>query len=161
MLGGEIDRHPVQDDDTSNDTDFLLDVTRWQDSQELKFGHGSTVHGRDSRYWDKDDRRRDGDYSEEELERTRHVSDDKLQIPLKSNKSSSFEKSHKPLDHRAHGLYNEAGRNELRMYEAEYEASLNSTREVHGDRNRQSGDNDGSKQRILDEADDYDDGIDL
>ncbi|KAL3830276.1 hypothetical protein ACJIZ3_019078 [Penstemon smallii] len=163
--GGEINRHLAQDDDTSNDTDFLMDVTRIQNSQELKFGHGSVAHGRDSRYWDKDDRRRDEDYSEEELERVQDGSVDKFDTPEKNgDKKSSFDKSHKVLDHRGDGLYNEAGRNELKMYEAEYEASLKNTGEstdVHGKTNQQSRDTDESRHRTLDDADDYDDGIDL
>ncbi|CAH8389120.1 unnamed protein product [Eruca vesicaria subsp. sativa] len=81
----------------SFDGDFLTNVTRIDPAKVLEFGHGSVVHGRDSRYWDKDDRRRDDDYNENDLE-------------------------HKPV--KGIGLYNEAGRNELNKYEAEYQASL-------------------------------------
>ncbi|CAG7897285.1 unnamed protein product, partial [Brassica rapa] len=83
----------------SFDGDFLTNVTRIDPGKVLEFGHGSVVHGRDSRYWDKDDRRRDDDYNEDEVE-------------------------HKPIQVKGVGLYNEAGRNELNKYEAEYQASL-------------------------------------
>ncbi|KAK6114781.1 hypothetical protein DH2020_007050 [Rehmannia glutinosa] len=152
--GGEINRHQTQDDDTSNDTDFLMDVRRIQKTNELKFGRGSVAHGRDSRYWDKDDRRRDDDYSEEDLERAHDGSVDKVRSPLKNiDKKSNHDRSHEVSDHRGNGLYNEAGRNELKMYEAEYEASLKSVGE--------STDTDGREHRALDDADEYDDGIDL
>ncbi|KAF8112888.1 hypothetical protein N665_0059s0026 [Sinapis alba] len=71
----------------SFDGDFLTNVTR--------IDPGKVLHGRDSRYWDKDDRRRDDDYNEVK------------KVPVKGI-----------------GLYNEAGRNELNKYEAEYQASL-------------------------------------
>ncbi|KAK6116631.1 hypothetical protein DH2020_049630 [Rehmannia glutinosa] len=163
--GGEINRQQAQDDDTGNDTDFLMDVRRIQNSNELKFGRGSVAHGRDSRYWDKDDRRRDDDYSEEDLERARDGSVDKVRAPVKNiDKKSNHDRSHEVSDHRGNGLYNEAGRNELKMYEAEYEASLKSVGEstdMHDYRNKRSGDIDEREHRALDDADEYDDGIDL
>ncbi|KAL6512105.1 hypothetical protein OROGR_021702 [Orobanche gracilis] len=78
--GVEINRQPAQaqDDATGNDTDFLMEVSQIQKSSELKFGRGSVSHGQDSRYWDKDDRRRDDDYSEEDMERTRDGSVSKI-----------------------------------------------------------------------------------
>ncbi|KAL0314198.1 UNVERIFIED_CONTAM: hypothetical protein Sangu_2264200 [Sesamum angustifolium] len=130
LQGGEINTHQVQEDDIGNDSDFLMDVTRIQRPKELKFGHGSTAHGRDSRYWDKDDRRRDEDYTEEEVDRVEDGSVGKGQTPVeKSDKKSYVDQSHKVLARQGNGLYNEAGRNELKMYEAEYEASLKSIRE--------------------------------
>lgn len=151
MLGVDLDRHQTQDEDINNDTDFLMDVTRIQRPGELKFGHGSVAHGRDSRYWDRDDRRRDEDYTEEEQERAQDGSVDKVHSPVKKReKISHNDQSH---DHHRHGLYNEAGRNELKMYEAEYEASLKNT--------EKSTDTDGRVHRALDEVDEYDDGIDL
>lgn len=153
VLGVDLDRHQTQDEDINNDTDFLMDVTRMQRPGELKFGHGSVAHGRDSRYWDRDDRRRDEDYTEEEQERAQDGSVDKIHPPEKKReKVSHNDQSH---DHHRHGLYNEAGRNELKMYEAEYEASLKNT--------EKSTDTDGREHshRALDEVDEYDDGIDL
>lgn len=165
MLGGDVNRHQAQDDDVSNDTDFLLDVTQLQKSKELKFGHGSVAHGWDSRYWDKDDRRRDEDYSEEEQERVRNGSEDKVHSPVKNiEKKASSDRSHEVSGQRGNGLYNEAGRNELKTYEAEYEASLKNVEESIDSKdygNHQTGDTDERERRALEEADEYDDGIDL
>ncbi|XP_056854552.1 uncharacterized protein LOC130504003 [Raphanus sativus] len=88
--------------------DFLTNVTRIEPGKVLEFGHGSVVHGRDSRYWDKDDRRRDDDYNEDEVEEH-----NKPKVPVKGLDSKGMI-----------GFYNEAGRNELDKYEAEYQASL-------------------------------------
>ncbi|XP_057793533.1 uncharacterized protein LOC131010139 [Salvia miltiorrhiza] len=163
--GMESNRHQTEDEDMSNDTDFLMDVTRIQRPRELKFGHGSVTHGRDSRYWDRDDRRRDEDYTEEEQERAQDGSVDKVHITVKKrDKVSSDDRSHASSDHHKNGLYNEAGRNELKMYEAEYEASLKSNEkstDSDDHRNQHSQDTDGREHRALDEVDEYDDGIDL
>lgn len=128
FAGAEFNQSHSQDDDIEEDLDFLTNVTRTQ-GQKVHFGHGSVKHGRDSRYWDRDDRRRDDDYSEEELERNRNVTQDKVQSPPKgknSDEKSSSSESVKDLDHRGKGLYNEAGRDELKVYEAKYQASLDS-----------------------------------
>ncbi|CAF2056400.1 probable hexosyltransferase MUCI70 isoform X2 [Brassica napus] len=93
------------DDKDSYDGDFLANVTRIDPEKVLEFGQGSVVHGRDSRYWDKDDRRRDDDYNEDEVEH-QHV--DVAEVKKVGNV----------------GFYNEAGRNELNKYQAEYQASL-------------------------------------
>ncbi|CAH2035345.1 unnamed protein product [Thlaspi arvense] len=98
------------------DGDFLTNVTRIDPAKVLEFGHGSVVHGRDSRYWDKDDRRRDDDYNEDESE---HKSVDVDRSVAEVRKVPV-----KGLDWKGIGLYNEAGRNELKKYEAEYQASL-------------------------------------
>ncbi|KAI3460649.1 hypothetical protein Pfo_017312 [Paulownia fortunei] len=161
--GGEMNRRQGQDDDMGIDTDFLMNVTRTQKPKELKFGDGSVAHGWDSRDWDKDDRRRDEDYKEEK--QTRDDTVDKVHATVKNrDNKSSLDKSYNVLDHQGNGLYNEAGRNELKMYEAEYEASLKNIGEstdVHGKSNQQSGDADGRNHRVLDDADEYDDGMDL
>ncbi|XP_010538922.1 PREDICTED: uncharacterized protein LOC104813100 [Tarenaya hassleriana] len=106
------------------DGDFLTNVTRMDPSNTLMFGHGSVAHGRDSRYWDKDDRRRDDDYNED-------VVDKRLASSNKSiNEERSVSEVKKDFSHdnsqdwRGVGFYNEAGRNELKKYEAEYQASL-------------------------------------
>ncbi|KAA8538620.1 hypothetical protein F0562_028186 [Nyssa sinensis] len=166
----EVNGYQAQDDELRNDPDFLANVTRTQSSKELKFGHGSVANGRDSRYWDRDDRRRDEDYGEDVLEHASMVardgSTDKVLIPLKgktSDKKSSVDESRKGLDHRGVGLYNEAGRDELKMYEAEYEASLKSGRQSrgeHGDRNQLSNVDVGIRSEEVDADDEYDDGID-
>uniref|UniRef100_A0A1J3CM33 TOD1/MUCI70 glycosyltransferase-like domain-containing protein n=1 Tax=Noccaea caerulescens TaxID=107243 RepID=A0A1J3CM33_NOCCA len=102
----------------SYDGDFLTNVTRIDPAKVLEFGQGSVVHGRDSRYWDKDDRRRDDDYNEDEVEHKSEVDEDRSVAEVKKDpvKGSS--------DLKGIGLYNEAGRNELKKYEAEYQASL-------------------------------------
>ncbi|KAL0391682.1 UNVERIFIED_CONTAM: hypothetical protein Sradi_2391000 [Sesamum radiatum] len=116
-------------------------------------------------YWDKDDRRRDEDYNEVELERGRDDSVDKVRAPVKNRYSkSSFTKPHKVLGHQGNGLYNEAGRNELKMYEAEFEASLEKIGEstdVQGKKNQQSWNTDGRNLTAVTDADEYDDDIDL
>ncbi|KAL6492822.1 hypothetical protein OROGR_032581 [Orobanche gracilis] len=163
--GVEINRQQAQDDVTGNDTDFLMDVSQIQKSSELKFGRESVAHGRDSLYWDKDDKRRDEDYSEEDMERARDGSVGKIHTPLKNTDKKSYNsRSREASDHRGSSLYNEAGRNELKMYEAEYETSLKSVGEsmdMHDYINRQSVDSDGKEHRALNDADEYDDGIDL
>lgn len=119
----ELDNNRFQDDvDVENDSDFLTNVTRTQ-GKVLQFGHGSVAHGRDSRYWDKDDRRRDDDYNEEDLERVTDGDLDKNQSPPDGKRSDKKSLS-KGLDHDGNGLYNEAGRDELKKYEAKYQASL-------------------------------------
>lgn len=102
----------------SYDGDFLTNVTRIDPAKVLEFGQGSVVHGRDSRYWDKDDRRRDDDYNEDEVEHKSEVDEDRSVAEVKKDpvRGSS--------DLKGIGLYNEAGRNELKKYEAEYQASL-------------------------------------
>ncbi|XP_073043642.1 uncharacterized protein [Primulina eburnea] len=163
--GGETNRHQIQDDEMENDTDFLMNITQIPKMEELKFGDGSVAHGRDSRYWDKDDRRRDEDYSEEELEQSQDNSVDNVHAEVKDNdKKSLSDKPSKVFDHRGNSLYNEAGRNELKMYEAEYESSLKrieGSMDVNDSSNQQLGNSDDGKQRELDADDEYDDGIDI
>ncbi|KAI3761094.1 hypothetical protein L1987_51502 [Smallanthus sonchifolius] len=120
----------VETDEFGTDLDFLANVTRTKRSKILKFGHGFVGHGRDSRYWDKDDRRRDEDYGEElvgDSEVGVHdesVVDDSVQSKVYERQKKLSEENKRRSNHRVTGLYNEAGRNELKMYEAEYEASL-------------------------------------
>ncbi|CBI18176.3 unnamed protein product, partial [Vitis vinifera] len=117
----EINTYHAQDDDSKDELDFLTNVTRIDKSKVLEFGQGSGVHGGDSRYWERDDRRRDEDYNEEALEHS-----------TMSTRDGSIDKSRS-------GLYNEAGRDELKIYEAEYEASLKNVGQSineHGDRNK-------------------------
>ncbi|KAG1328126.1 hypothetical protein COCNU_01G020600 [Cocos nucifera] len=80
----------------------------------LRFGKGSGKVGWDSRYWDRDDRRRDRDYAEE---------DEKF--PGDGGRTLENEKVGSRRSHSAHhGLYNEGGRAELDTYREEYEDSL-------------------------------------
>lgn len=149
--GLETSRHRTQDDDISKDADFHPNVTRTKALKGLKSGLGSSKSGRYSHDLVKDDRKRDADYKEEALRRARDVSVDNRNMKNKS----LLDEFHGVSDHQVNGLYNEAGRSELKMFEAKYEASLKNTKgsskEIHGD-NQQSGDAD---------ADEYDDGMDL
>ncbi|XP_050363384.1 uncharacterized protein LOC126782217 [Argentina anserina] len=154
--GEEINASGAQEDDSRNDSDFLTNVTRTETSKILRFGKGSVMHGRDSRDWDKDDRRRDDDYNEDDTvgrnaESSTHKTDVPVQVKNSDKKSGNgeFGRSSK----KKAGLYNEAGRNELKIYEAEYEASLKSK--------QQSNDEYLEKGRdVIDADDEYDDGID-
>jgi hypothetical protein len=152
--------------------DFLTNVTRTQRDKVLRFGQGSVGHGRDSRYWDRDDRRRDEDYNEDVVEHSSMDSideaSDKGDVPVKmrnANKKSSLDDSIKGSDRRSIGLYNEDGRNELKMYEAQYEASLENV----GRTSTESGSKDQlsdvevleKQDEVADVDDEYDDGFDF
>lgn len=163
----ELNVDDSNDGDSKNDSDFLTNVTRIR-PKVLKFGHGSISHGRDSRYWDKDDRRRDDDYDEDTMENTDadadNISNAKLNNSGKkksSNNKSSFDQS---KGSQARGLYNEAGRDELKMYEAEYESSLKNFGNIKEELSKDWHHNDGhlGNENSDDDIDDeYDDGIDL
>ncbi|PRQ24403.1 hypothetical protein RchiOBHm_Chr6g0272041 [Rosa chinensis] len=153
--GAEINSNRAQEDDSRNDSDFLTNVTRTETSKVLKFGKGSVTHGRDSRYWDKDDRRRDEDYNEDVVQHGGAGVDDESTraTQVKNSKNKSENDEFLNSSNKRAGLYNEAGRKELKIYEAEYEASLKN--------NRQS--NDGyleTRNDVIDADDEYDDGID-
>ncbi|KAK9111901.1 hypothetical protein Scep_019420 [Stephania cephalantha] len=169
----ESDTSNGQDNDSNDDLDFLANVTRTKHSTVLKFGRGSGKHGRDSRYWDKDDRRRDDEYSESasELDNAddhNEASVDKIRINegTKSRESpphkSSAELQGKLVtDPKSIGLYNEAGRDELKQYEAEYEASLKNVEHLEQEKG-------GEHDKVFDADlesqafdDEYDDGIDF
>ncbi|KAL5715717.1 hypothetical protein ACHQM5_017501 [Ranunculus cassubicifolius] len=165
----EFENSNVQDNNLSKDSDFISNATQARSSRVLEFGHGSIAHGRDSRYWDRDDRRRDDEYNENESEISNNVGSAKNEHISRSGSKhhpldSSSEKSNEKLDlnHRSVGLYNEAGRNELKHYEAEYEASLKNvgqSRQMHTNEKSHSVDL-GSQKEGADIDDEYDDGID-
>lgn len=160
----EISNNGDDTDDIKNDSDFLTNVPRIE-KKVLDFGHASGGHGRDSRYWDKDDRRRDDGYDEDKEEISRDNGDAKLKddAPVKTNHNvkSSQEGSQTGLKRKGVGLYNEAGRHELKRYEAEYEASLKNvghSAEVDG---KLSHETVMEKKNVVDDIDDeYDDFID-
>jgi hypothetical protein len=125
-------------------------------------------HGRDSRYWDTDDRRRDEDYNEDDVEHDSKVhrdgeSSEKVHnlVKVKNYK----EKAKRVEDRKGVGLYNEDGRKELKMYEKEYEASLKSTGNLGNKsdiKNLLLDDEDNGEQNgAADSENDYDDGIDF
>ncbi|XP_047340955.1 uncharacterized protein LOC124944677 [Impatiens glandulifera] len=164
----DTERIHGQDDDLKSDSDFLINVTRTKKLKKLMFGHGSVTHGRDSRYWDRDDRRRDEDYNEDILENktmsknyeTNSKANDSLKRRNGDKKSSDNES--KRIGKSGVGFYNEAGRDELKMYEAEYKASLDQSREEHNDKEKLVSDEYGRPQNEeLDGDDEYDDGIDF
>ncbi|CAM8995225.1 unnamed protein product [Rhodiola kirilowii] len=147
-----------QDDEATDNSDFLMNVTRITNSE----------HTSDSRDWDRDDRRRDDDYDEDSSD---HASADviketsthklrttpKLQVEDKS--SSSIGSSRDSSLKKGAGLYNEAGRDELKIYEAEFEESLkNAGQQVELDTKEPDDTKSGkSYDSVL--ADEYDDGM--
>lgn len=164
-----VDVSNAENEGLKND-DFLTNVTRTNRYKVLKFGQGSVGHGRDSRYWDRDDRRRDEDYNEDVLEHsseaaTNDASDkgDVLVQMKNGNKKSSLDDSTNGSDRRGVGLYNEAGRSELKVYEAQYKASLEDvgqTSSENGNSNQLFDAEDLKKQtEVVDTDDEYDDGF--
>ncbi|WCJ44137.1 hypothetical protein M5689_024825 [Euphorbia peplus] len=153
--------HTDNDDDfmKNNDIDFLANVTRTEDVKVLGFGQGS-VHGRDSRYWDKDDRRRDGDYSEDDAKHERKY--DPVKVKDDKEEEKTRDDSTKGLDSRGVALYNENGRNELKKYEEEYEASLKNVHLSNDDNDKQllEDEGHGDHRELVDIDNEYDDGID-
>ncbi|CAN1235367.1 Probable hexosyltransferase MUCI70 [Linum perenne] len=164
-IGPEI----VEDDESKSDLDFLTNVTRTESVKVLEFGQGSVVHAKDSRYWDRDDRRRDEDYDEDDVEHTSdhstggsdHEQHDKVDVNDNQKKSVSGVVS-KGLDQKGIGMYNENGRKELKKYEVEYEASLrNRGQSMEHNGGRMLDDEDLEEQHETADGDnDYDDGID-
>ncbi|CAL4994515.1 unnamed protein product [Urochloa decumbens] len=139
-------------------------LPEWNQSKswkELKFGHGGGGRtARDSRYWDRDDRRRDEDYTEEEKEKISGGSGTGTHAGGSSDKSVTAEggvedkgltletgSGAKDVPEAAEGgkgatLYNEGGRKELEQYEA---AAMGAA---------------GTGVKEVDPDDEYDDGID-
>ncbi|GAB4844823.1 hypothetical protein Ancab_038211 [Ancistrocladus abbreviatus] len=155
------------DDDFKNDQDFLTNVSRIN-TAEVKFGRGSVAQGRDSRYWDGDDRRRDEDYNEDVVDKDSKVNRDEYRKGHVAGKGKKVNRKSPTNNikstHQRVGLYNEAGRNELKMYEEKYEASLKNVGQSgkeneEGNHVSDDGDSDMDNEDI-DIDDEYDDGID-
>ncbi|KGN63100.1 uncharacterized protein LOC101218369 [Cucumis sativus] len=164
----EISNSNVEDDALKNDPDFLANVTRTETTK-VRFGNGLVKHGRDSRYWDGDDRRRDQDYNEDVVDHmaTINKATGKGDVPVKvseDQRESSLEQSQNSLDRKDTGLYNEAGRKELRKYEAEYEASVKTSGQLEkeGNEDNQVSDEDDSENwnDTIDTDDEYENGSD-
>ena len=139
-------------------------LPEWNQSKswkELKFGHGGGGRSaRDSRYWDRDDRRRDEDYTEDEKEKISGGSGTSADAGGSGDKGTTSEAGGddkgltletgggaKDVPEASEGgkggtLYNEGGRKELEQYEA---AAMGGT---------------GTGVREVDPDDEYDDGID-
>ena len=165
-VGAEINSYLPENDD------FLSNVTRTQKNKVVRFGQGSVGHGRDSRYWDRDDRRRDEDYNEDVVEHSSLASKDEtydkgddLMRMKNGNKKPSIDDSVKGSERRGIGLYNEAGRNELKIYEAQYEASLENVGKLsigNGNKIQLFDPEDLEKLNdVADFDDEYDDGFDI
>ncbi|XP_077248780.1 uncharacterized protein LOC143888290 [Tasmannia lanceolata] len=168
----EYQRFRVEDDDVKSETDFLSNGSRTVGSKVLKFGQGSVSLGRDSRYWDRDDRRRDDEYNEDasELNNVRSTDKDRGLENKSGNKQLSFKGGRERFlgkqgaSRRSIGLYNEAGRDELKHYEAEYEASLKNVGQARQENSDKHGLVDGVDMDLQNEEadfdDEYDDGFD-
>ncbi|KAF3773996.1 hypothetical protein EJ110_NYTH54107 [Nymphaea thermarum] len=139
------------DQTKSNSMDGLSNATKKNAAfKVLKFGHGSVSLGRDSRYWDGDDRRRDDEYNEDAVEHynvTISISRGRKHVREKwknqENPSKSAEghvvtgvsenvpvtgtfgrpPTKQTWNYKNKRLYNEGGQNELKHYEAEFQAS--------------------------------------
>ncbi|PPS08391.1 hypothetical protein GOBAR_AA12254 [Gossypium barbadense] len=110
----ELIRYQPEDDDLKADSDFLTNVTRMENFKILNFGNGMIGEGMMT----------NEDAVEHNIMDSRDKPLDGGHVPTKvKNKRGASLDSDGGLDRRV-GLYNEAGRNELKMYEAEYEASL-------------------------------------
>ncbi|XP_043712949.1 uncharacterized protein LOC122661577 isoform X2 [Telopea speciosissima] len=172
----ELNRFHGQDD--KNDLDFLANVSSTRSSKVLDFGQGSVSHGRDSRYWDRDDRRRDDEYNEDDIEINKvglgdnngSMKKDRARVEERSGEKQLSRDGVKKLngkqilDHGSGGLYNEAGRDELKQYEEEFEASLKNIGQSGQENRKQNELSDGADSGLQDEDvdpdDEYDDGID-
>ena len=166
VFGADVNDNRVEDDEIKNN-DFLANVTRTDSIKVLGFGQGSVGHGRDSRYWDRDDRRRDEDYNEDDVDNDSKLSGDDESsekghnsVKVKNDKEEAVSVE----DRKGAGLYNEDGRKELKMYEKEYEASLKNTGKLTKEneiKNLLLDDEDDVDQNgAADSENEYDDGID-
>lgn len=147
----------ISQDSSARET--LPDWNQSKSWKELKFGHGGGGRSaRDSRYWDRDDRRRDEDYTEDEKEKISGGSGTSGDAGGSSDKGTTSEgggedkglttgSDAKDVPEVSEGgkggtLYNEGGRKELEQYEA---AAMGAT---------------GTGVKEVDPDDEYDDGID-
>lgn len=166
VFGADVNDNRVEDDEIKNN-DFLSNVTRTDSIKVLGFGQGSVGHGRDSRYWDRDDRRRDEDYNEDDVDNDSKLSGDDESSEKGHNSvkvKNDKEEAVRVEDRKGAGLYNEDGRKELKMYEKEYEASLKNTGKLRKEneiKNLLLDDEDDVDQNgAADSENEYDDGID-
>jgi hypothetical protein len=166
VFGADVNDNRVEDDEIKNN-DFLANVTRTDSIKVLGFGQGSVGHGRDSRYWDRDDRRRDEDYNEDDVDNDSKLSGDDESSEKGHNSvkvKNDKEEAVRVEDRKGAGLYNEDGRKELKIYEKEYEASLKNTGKLTKEneiKNLLLDDEDDVDQNgAADSENEYDDGID-
>ncbi|KAL6007716.1 hypothetical protein ACLOJK_033217 [Asimina triloba] len=169
MLCSLYNNDTYQDDGKNNSQASLSSQSRRKVFRVLKFGKGSVALGRDSRYWDKDDRRRDGRYTESSSAKVgdhdgmkgKNGRSGSKQFPSRDAIGRSNNKQGD--NQRSRGLYNEAGREELKHYEAEYEASTKHS-EKSIEKNEQHAvshsANDSQTEHLDFESENDDDGID-
>lgn len=162
LLSRRLSRDPAEIGEDSGGGDGLPEWNRSKNWKQLKFGHGGGGRSaRDSRYWDRDDRRRDEDYSEDEKEKVagaggktsdaggstaKGVTSDpgveEKGLTLETGGGAEKEVAEVAEGGKGGTLYNEGGRKELEQYEA---ASMGVA---------------ATGIREVDPDDEYDDGID-
>ncbi|RCV37493.1 hypothetical protein SETIT_8G067400v2 [Setaria italica] len=159
LLSRRISRGSSEISKDSGSEESLPEWNQSKSWKELKFGHGGGGRSaRDSRYWDRDDRRRDEDYTEDEKEKISGGSGTATDAGGSGDKGVTaeagvedkgltLETAAKDVPEVAEGgkggtLYNEGGRKELEQYEA---AAMGAA---------------GTGVREVDPDDEYDDGID-
>ncbi|KAL6868256.1 hypothetical protein ACP4OV_015101 [Aristida adscensionis] len=162
FLSRRISRGPAEISQDSGSGEGLPEWNQSKSWKELKFGHGGGGRSaRDSRYWDRDDRRRDEDYTEDEKEKISGSGGSSGDAGGSGDKGVTSEAGaeekraametgggEKEVPEVAEGgkggtLYNEGGRKELEQYEA---AAMGAA---------------GTGVREVDPDDEYDDGIDM
>ncbi|KAK8916485.1 hypothetical protein KSP39_PZI023132 [Platanthera zijinensis] len=116
------------EDNQTNKTEPGPRLERTLAFKELRFGHLTGGSGGDSRYWDRDDRRRDDDYSEEDATGRSLGRDSGKRKPPEGR---SVEKAQ--VTSMGGRLYNEGGRMELDSYKKKYEDSIKNVGQVRGD----------------------------
>ncbi|KAG8091069.1 hypothetical protein GUJ93_ZPchr0011g26938 [Zizania palustris] len=160
LLSRRLSRQPAEISQDLGGGEGLPEWNRSKNWKELKFGHGGGGRSaQDSRYWDRDDRRRDEDYSEDEKEKISGASEnagdadgsekDVTSDPVVEEKgltldTNGADKKDTEVAEGGKGgtLYNEGGRKELEQYEA---AAIGAA---------------GAGIKEVDPYDEYDDGID-
>ncbi|KAF5735397.1 hypothetical protein HS088_TW15G00899 [Tripterygium wilfordii] len=162
----KVSSNQAEDDELKSDSDFLTNVTRTDAYKVLWFGHGSAGHGGDSRYWDRDDRRRDEGYTEDEVGHSNTIdgvkSSDHGKERAKSKNGKDLVEQIKSSEQRGERLYNEDGRNELTKYEAEYEESLKNAGQSVEEISIKDYEDYGKQSEAIDDGDkEYDDGNDF
>ncbi|ONM26502.1 uncharacterized protein [Zea mays] len=162
LLSRRISRSSAEVSQDSSAGEALPEWNQSKSWKKLKFGQGGGGRSaRDSRYWDRDDRRRDEDYTEDEKEKNSGGTGASTDAGGSGDKGTTSEaggedkgltletgSGAKDVPEASEGgkagtLYNEGGRKELAQYEA---AAMGAT---------------GTGVKEVDPDDEYDDGIDM
>lgn len=167
IFAGAFSQHDVHND-LKDESALFQNRIRTENNKVLNFGHGSVAHGRDSRDWDRDDRRRDEDYNEDAAQHASMDSQDEsaekgyVSVKAKDDKNkSALDSTAGDATVKGTGLYNEAGRNELKFYEEKYEASLKDVGQLSKENSNTDQISDDNLKSQADLDDGYDDGIDF